>query len=98
MNVDNLMAKISVLATKKVRRYACNRPGYKGNETEHHLSGQIDQLTEELHGELTTLIKQLGDLARAANSRGHLDPGGCDHNTELGHEYAKTQELLHPPP
>ncbi len=54
--IDDIMSKVSVIATKRVRRYACMRPGYTGNETEVGLTVQIEKLTNELRKTLEGVI------------------------------------------
>lgn len=40
------------------------------------------------------LADALQALTQAANNRGRLEPGGCDHNTDTGAAYAQAQEAL----
>jgi hypothetical protein len=52
----------------------------------------------ELAKSLQSQLNELRDVARSlcqeANSRGRLDPGGCDSNTSVAYAYRKTLEQL----
>lgn len=53
--VDNIMRLANLLAMKKVRRFACNQPNYRGLETEAALMKNIDALTAELRAAVEAL-------------------------------------------
>jgi hypothetical protein len=40
------------------------------------------------------ILNALQEFCYAANSRGRLDPGGCDYNTETGFAYRNACELI----
>lgn len=46
--VTEIMRLASVLATAKVRRFACNQPNYRGNETYEQTTRNVEKAEAEL--------------------------------------------------
>jgi len=53
--IENIMAQVRVLCTKRVRRFACNLPSYSGCETYEQLTTSIEKLEAELRSSLKAL-------------------------------------------